>query len=113
MTRTRYLLALAKLQAEQRRMLGVFATTADLDLVVVEDANQALLWLDRHDASVILFDATTPKAERLCHKARSKRSLAGIPILAVTQELTDVFTEKLYGLGVDDVIASSAWPALI
>ncbi len=112
MTRTRYLLVLAKLQAEQRRMLGVFATNADLDLVVVEDANQALLWLDRHEASIILFDALTPKAERLCHKARAKRSLSGIPILAMTQELTDVFTEKLYALGADDVVGS-AWPALI
>jgi DNA-binding response OmpR family regulator len=113
MTRTRYLLVLAKLQAEQRRMLGVFATNADLDLVVVEDANQALLWLDRHEASIILFDALTPKAERLCHKARAKRSLSGIPILAMTQELTDVFTEKLYALGADDVVSASAWPPLI
>ncbi|HMJ13039.1 MAG TPA: hypothetical protein VK524_16570 [Polyangiaceae bacterium] len=113
MTRTRYLLVLAKLQAEQRRMLGVFATNADLDLVVVEDANQALLWLERHEASTILFDAATPKAERLCHKARAKRSLSGIPILAMSQELTDVFTEKLYALGVDDVVSASAWPALI
>jgi DNA-binding response OmpR family regulator len=113
MTRTRYLLVLAKLQAEQRRMLGVFATNADLDLVVVEDSNQALLWLDRHEASVILFDASTPKAERLCHKARAKRSLSGVPILAMTQELTDVYTEKLYALGADDVVSASAWPALI
>jgi DNA-binding response OmpR family regulator len=113
MTRTRYLLVLAKLQAEQRRMLGVFATNADLDLVVVEDSNQALLWIDRHEASVILFDASTPKAERLCHKARAKRSLSGVPILAMTQELTDVYTEKLYALGADDVVSASAWPALI
>jgi DNA-binding response OmpR family regulator len=113
MPATRYLLALAKVEGELRRMLGVFATANQYDLVVMSDTNQALTWLDHHDPDVIVFDESVPRAEKTCHKARAKKTLFGVPIIAISADVTDVFVSKLFTIGADDVVPPSAAGALL
>ncbi len=113
MPAARYLLILARLEAERKRKLGVIATADEMELVTLEDAPAALTWLERHDPRVVVFDPTLPKVEKVCQKLRGKKQLAGVPLLALSPDIDDPFVAKLYGMGADDVLPSSAWASLV
>jgi DNA-binding response OmpR family regulator len=91
MARVRYLLMLASLDPERKRALGVRALAAELELVLVTNVAAGLEWLESHDPHVVAFDTTLGKAEKLCEKVRSKRTLSGVPLIALTSDL-DVWT---------------------
>ncbi len=113
MSRTSYLLVLARLEAERRRKLGVIASASQLELAAVEDTNAALAWLEHHEPEVVAFESSTPKAEQLCQKLRGRKSWGRVPMLALADEPSDAHVEKLFAMGVDDVVPLSAWPAFI
>lgn len=113
MARTNYLLVLARLEAERQRKLGVIASAAQLDLSAVKDTPAALSWLERHEPEVVAFESSIPKAEQVCQKLRSRKTWSRVPMIALAEEPSDAHVEKLYAMGVDDVVPLSAWPSFI
>lgn len=113
MSRTSYLLVVARLEAERRRKLGVIASATHLELAAVENIGSTLSWLEHHEPEVVAFDSSMPKAEQLCHKLRSRKAWGRVPMIALAAEPSDAHVEKLFSLGVDDVVPLSAWPAFI
>jgi len=113
MSRTRYLLVLARLETERQRKLGVIASASQLELAVVSDVASAMSWLERHEPEVVALDSSTPKAEQLCQKLRGRKTWGRVPMIALAEEPSDAHVEKLFAMGVDDVVPMSAWPAFI
>lgn len=113
MPRTRYLLVLARLETERQRKLGVIASATQLELAAVADIASALGWLERHEPEIVAFDSSIPKAEQLCQKLRSRKTWGRVPMIALAEEPSDAHIEKLFAMGVDDVVPLSAWPAFI
>ncbi|MEB2322961.1 MAG: hypothetical protein OZ921_10620, partial [Sorangiineae bacterium] len=109
----RCLLFIARLEAERKRKLGVIATADQLELVVLEDTGAALTWLEQHEPRAVVFEPSIPKVEKACQKLRSKKQLAAVPLIALASELDDPYVAKLYAMGADDVVPSSAWAGLI
>jgi DNA-binding response OmpR family regulator len=113
MARVRYMLCLATLDPERKRALGVMASAAELELSVATNAAAALHWLESHDPHVIVFDTNLSKSEKLCERVRSKKTLATVPIIGLSSDLSDAFTAKLFGMGADDVIPLGAKSSLM
>ncbi len=113
MARTNYLLVLGRLETERQRKLGVIASAAQLELSAVDSTAGALTWLERHEPEVVAFDSSIPKAEQLCQKLRSRKTWGRVPMIALASEPSDAHVEKLYSMGVDDVVPLSAWPSFI
>ena len=103
----RYLAVLAKLDPERKRTFGAVATVSRLSLVHFEKVEAVLAWLEAHEPRVVVFDAGVVHADKLCRKVRSKKNLAGVPIIAIAEEPTDALVERLYGQGADDVVPSA------
>ena len=108
-----YLLVLAKLDPERKRTFGAVATVSRLSLVHFEKVEAALAWLEAHEPRVVVFDSSVLHADKLCRKVRSKKSLAGVPIIATAEEAADALVERLYGQGADDVVPSALGASLI
>lgn len=113
MARFRHLLVLGKLDSDRRRSLGAMATASKLELANEETTDGALVWLERNDPALVAFDTTVARAEKLCEKVRGKKPLAGVPLIALTADAGDVFVEKLYAMGADDVIPLERGAALL
>ena len=113
MPHTQRLLVLARLDPEQKRVLGVTATANELELTTLDAVEPALTWLDRNDPRVVVFDTALPRADKLCAKIRSKKNLARVPILGITSEVNDALAPKFYGMGADDLIPPSFGGALM
>jgi CheY-like chemotaxis protein len=109
----RYLLVLAKVDADRKRTLGAIATASKLDLAISEKAEASLTWLDGHEPRAVVFDTRIVQAEKLCQKIRAKKKLAGVPLIALVDDTTDAFVERLYGNGADDVIRVESMPGLV
>ncbi len=107
------LLVLAKPDADQERILAAIASTSRLELVTCNRVEAAIAWLDAHDPRVVVFDASLVRAEKLCHKVRSKKSLSSVPLIALTSDTSDTLIERLYSLGVDDVVSSTLGPGFV
>lgn len=113
MARFRHLLVLGKLDSDRRRSLSAMATASKLELANEETTDGALVWLERNDPALVAFDTTVARAEKLCEKVRGKKPLAGVPLIALTADAGDVFVEKLYAMGADDVIPLERGAALL
>lgn len=101
---TGYMLALTADQAERRKALGVIGKRLGLDLVTFDNTPAALSWLMGHDPALVVLDARIPKAELLGPKLRGKKALAALPVIYLSEEMSDVFTANSYAAGADDVI---------
>jgi hypothetical protein len=113
MAHTKKLLVLARLDPEQKRVLGVTATANELELFVIETVDSALTWLERNEPRFVVFDTALPKADKLCAKVRSKKSLALVPIVGIAPDINEALAPKLYGMGADDLIPPSFGQALM
>jgi CheY-like chemotaxis protein len=113
MAHTKRLLVLARLDPEQKRVLGVTATANELELFVLESVDSALTWLERNQPRLVVFDTALPKADKLCAKVRSKKALALVPIIGIAAEINDALAPKLYGMGADDLIPPAFGSALM
>lgn len=107
------LLVLAALSAEEERVLTAIATSSDLKLVACSKVEAAIAWLTAHEPRVLVFKASMPGADRFCHSVRSKTSLATAPLIALTDDASDPAVEKLYALGVDDVLLERFGPGFV
>jgi hypothetical protein len=113
MAQTKKLLVLARLDPEQKRVLGVTATANELELFVIETVEKALTWLERNDPRLVVFDTAQPRADKLCAKVRSNKALALVPIVGIAAEINDALAPKLYAMGADDLIPPSFGAALM
>ncbi|MEZ4223670.1 MAG: hypothetical protein R3B13_22160 [Polyangiaceae bacterium] len=104
MARFAHLLFLGKLDADRRRSLTAMAQASKLDLANVETTPAALSWLEHNEPALVTFDTRVARADKLCEKVRSRTTLSGVPLIALTSDISDVFVEKLYSMGADDVI---------
>lgn len=107
------LLVLARPDADQERILSAIASASRLELVTCNKVEAAVAWLDAHDPRVVVFDAAIVRAEKLCHKVRSKKSLSAVPLIALTSDTNDTLVERLYSLGADDVMTSTLGPGFV
>jgi DNA-binding response OmpR family regulator len=107
------LLVLAKPDADQERILSAIASASRLELVTCNKVEAAVAWLDAHEPRVVVFDASLVRAEKLCHKVRSKKDLANVPLIALTSDTSDTLIERLYSLGADDVMTSTLGPGFM
>jgi DNA-binding response OmpR family regulator len=107
------LLVVAKLDAERKRSFGTVATACKLELVLNDKLESAIGWLELYEPAAVVFDTTVAHAEKLCSKVRAKKKLSSVPIIALASDTSDAFVERLYALGVDDVIALESRAALV
>lgn len=107
------LLVLARPDADQERILSAIAAASRLELVTCNKVEAAVAWLDAHDPRVVVFDAALVRAEKLCAKVRSKKSLSAVPLIALTSDTNDTLVERLYSLGADDVMTSTLGPGFV
>jgi CheY-like chemotaxis protein len=109
----RRLLILAKVDAERKRSFGAIATATAHDLTISEKVETALGWLETHEPRVVIFDTAVVGAEKVCHKLRSQKRFAQVPLIALVGDESDPMLERLYTLGADDVISASSGAQLI
>ena len=76
-----------------KRTFGAVATVSRLSLVHFEKVEAALAWLEAHEPRVVVFDSSVLHADKLRRKLRSKKSLAGVPIIA-TAEVTEAEAKR-------------------
>src|SRR5687768_11174979 len=107
------LLVVAKLDAERKRSFGAVAAACKLELVLNDKLESAAGWLELYEPAAVVFDTTVAHAEKLCSKVRAKKKLSSVPIIALTSDTSDAFVERLYALGVDDVIGLDSRAALV
>lgn len=107
------LLVVAKLDAERKRSFGAVATATKLELVLNDKLESAIGWLELYEPAAVVFDTSVAHAEKLCSKVRAKKKLSSVPIIALVTDRSDPFVERLYALGVDDVIALDSPTALM
>ena len=113
MARFAHLLFLGKLDPDRRRSLSAIAQASKLELANVESTPAALSWLEHNEPSLVAFDTRVSRADKVCEKVRARTALAGVPLIALTSEIGDVFVEKLYSMGADDVIPAEQNAALL
>jgi DNA-binding response OmpR family regulator len=108
-----HLLFLGKLDADRRRSLTAIAQASKLELANTETTPAALSWLEQNEPALVAFDTRVARADKVCEKVRSKTALTGVPLIALTSDISDVFVEKLYSMGADDVIPAEQSVALL
>nr|HMR09575.1 hypothetical protein [Polyangiaceae bacterium] len=113
MSRFAHLLFLGKLDADRRRSLTAIAQASKLELANVETTPAALSWLEQNEPALVAFDTRVARADKVCEKVRSKPALTGVPLIALASDISDVFVEKLYSMGADDVIPADQSVALL
>jgi DNA-binding response OmpR family regulator/Tfp pilus assembly protein PilZ len=84
------------------------AKEAGVELLVFPQAEEAEAWLETNDPLAVAIDMAAPQAEAICLRIRMMSRLAHVPIVGLTQELSDLSFPEMYGWGGDDVIHSHA-----
>lgn len=107
------LLVVARLDAERKRSFGAVASATKLELVLNDKLESAIGWLELYEPAAVVFDTNVAHADKLCSKVRAKKKLSSVPIIALVTDRSDPFVERLYALGVDDVIALDSPTALM
>jgi len=105
---TRYLLAVTAPNARQAKTLAVMAENVSLELVVFGEAHAALVWLERNDPRAVVLDLRVAGVNEVCRKVRSKRQMCGVPVIALTRQISDGEAARFYAVGVDDVLPIEA-----
>lgn len=105
---TRYLLAVTAPNARQAKTLAVMAENVSLELVVFGEAYAAAAWLERNDPRAVVLDLRVAGVNDVCRKVRSKRQLCGVPVIALTRQISDGEAARFYAVGVDDVLPIEA-----
>ncbi|BCN32158.1 response regulator transcription factor [Anaeromicropila herbilytica] len=91
-------------------ILSNYATKEGLEPVVAKDGEEALLFFEKYNPSVVLLDVMMPKEDgyTVCRKIRTKSS---VPVILITARGEDF--EKIMGLdiGADDYIVKPFSPS--
>jgi len=104
----RYLLAVTAPNARQAKTLAVMAENVSLELVVFGEAHAAAAWLERNEPRAVVLDLRVAGVNDVCRKVRSKRQLCGVPVIALTRQISDGEAARFYAVGVDDVLPIEA-----
>lgn len=104
----RYLLAVTAPNTRQAKTLAVMAENVSLELVTFGEPHEAAAWLERNDPRVVVLDLRVAGVNDVCRKVRSKRQLCGVPIIALTRQISDGEAARFYAVGVDDVLPLDA-----
>src|SRR6187399_1813132 len=104
----RYLLAVTAPTARQQKTLAVMAENVGLELVHFGEAQQAAVWLDQNDPQAVVLDLRVAGVNDVCRKVRARRQLWGVPIIALTRQISDGEAARFYAVGVDDVLPIDA-----
>jgi CheY-like chemotaxis protein len=113
MPRSRVILALGSFHPERRRRFETFAKETSFELVVHEQIDGALKWLESNAPRVVLFDTAASKAHTLCLRVRSRKELSAVPIIGMARVIADNAMAKLFAAGCDDVIPIAARDPLL
>jgi DNA-binding response OmpR family regulator len=89
--------------AEQSHIIAA-AREAGIEIDLVENPQTALGLLEMVEPEAILVDASFPSAERIFAHARAKRTLAGTPMIALSDDLTDFEFARAFRWGADDLV---------
>lgn len=109
----RYLLAVTAPNARQAKTLAVMAESAGLELITFGAPHEATAWLERNDPRAVVLDLRVAGVNDVCRKVRSKRQLCGVPIIALTRQISDGEAGRFYAVGVDDVLPIDANAQLV
>lgn len=86
------------------RAIAAAAGQARLPVSIGTSLREADDWLEKNHPLAIVIDIPSRGAEQACLHVRYKPALANVPILGVTEEVTDLAFEELFGWGADDLI---------
>lgn len=113
MTATENLLVVGKLRAERKRSIAGMAAAAKMPLVAMEDAGEALQWLEQNAPGCVIVEAQVGRIDKIIGKIRSKPAAAHVPVFALVQAPDDLFIEQYFGWGGDDIVPEDAGTSLL
>lgn len=90
-------------QAESQNISDALAGAA-VHVERVHTAGEAKEWVAERDPLVVLVRFNAPGAEDVCFTIRANPRLSLLPIIGLTDEITDLTFAELYGWGGDDLV---------
>jgi len=105
------MLAFGRFRREERLALSLAAEQAAFTLHAEESPEDALRWLESHDAMAMLLDSEA--SESLAVQTRSSAKHARLPIIALAREMSDLSFSDAFSWGADDVLPLSSTRPLL
>lgn len=108
----RPILVYGQFRGEDLALIAEAASQAAAGVTRAESLEQAISWLEEHEAQALLCHVD--ESEQLAVQARSRSRLTKLPIIALSQSLTDLDFVSAFSWGADDVVpVTSVRPLLI
>lgn len=110
MTSAAEMLAFGQFETHEQATLDEAAHASAIDLYSTSSAQEAMQWLEQHEASAILL-AQGQDGENLALNTRAQGRHRALPILSLAHEPSDLIFVGAYSWGADDVVSpDSSWP---